>query len=183
MQAYSPPYHQVPILETARLRLRALQASDFDDYLELSKHPDVYRYLTGSEPTEEAMWTIALRLTGHWALQGFGFWGVEEKATGRFIGVLGFADGRRSIEPSVKGFPEIGWVLAAHAHGRGYATEGVTAALAWADAHFGPVRMVCLMDPANVASRRVAEKFGFREFARTTYHGEPALLLERLPVS
>jgi len=183
MPEFSPPYHPVPILETARLRLRALQASDFDEYFELSKHPDVYRYLTGSEPSEEAMWTVALRLTGHWALQGFGFWGVEEKASGRFIGVLGFADARRDIEPSIKGFPEMGWVLAAHAHGQGYASEGVAAALAWAEAHFGPVRIVCLMDAANLASRRVAEKFGFKEFARTTYHGEPSLLLERLPAS
>lgn len=181
MPEFSSPYHQVPILETERLRLRALQASDFDEYLEMSKHPDVYRFLTGTEPDEEAMWIVSLRIAGHWALQGFGFWAIEEKASGRFIGVLGFVDGKRTIEPTIKGFPEIGWVLAAHAHGKGYATEGVTAALAWGDAHFGNVRMTCLMDPDNTASRRVAEKFGFREFARTTYHGGPALLLERLP--
>ena len=179
MPDFSPPFHQVPIVETARLRLRAFQLADFDAYLAMSRHPDVYRYLTGTEPSEEAMWIVALRMTGHWALQGFGFWAVEEKASGQFIGVLGFADARRDIEPAIKGYPEMGWVLAAHTHGQGYASEAVAAALAWAEGHFGPTRIFCLMDPANAASRRVAEKFGFREYARTTYHGEPALLLER----
>lgn len=181
MPAFSPPFHQVPIVETERLRLRAFQLSDFDTYFAMHQDPAVYRYLMPAPPVEEALWIVALRMTGHWALQGFGFWTVEEKASGQCIGVLGFADARRNIEPSIKGFPEMGWVLAGHAHGKGYATEAGTAALAWADAHFGPTRMVCLMDPDNAASRRVAEKFGFREFARPTYHGEPGLLLERLP--
>ncbi|MDO7873474.1 GNAT family N-acetyltransferase [Hymenobacter sp. ASUV-10] len=181
MPTYSPPFHQVPILETERLRLRSYQSADFPAYLAMMDDPAVYRYLTPGPPSEEESYTRILRMVGHWALRGFGFWAVEEKASGQFIGVLGFIEVMRQIEPSLKGYPEIGWVLAAPAHGKGYATEGVTAALAWADAHFGPTRMVCLMDPENVASRRVAEKFGFREFARTTYHGEPALLLERLP--
>jgi RimJ/RimL family protein N-acetyltransferase len=181
MPEFSPPYHQVPVLGTERLRLRALQLSDFDDYFAMSQDPAVYRFLTGSAPDEEAVWTVVLRLTGHWALQGFGYWAVEEKAGGRFCGVVGFADGKRTIEPAIKGFPEVGWVLAPHAHGKGYATEAVTAAMTWADAHFGAVRMVCIMDTEHAVSRRVAEKFGFREFARTTYHGEPTLMLERLP--
>ncbi|WP_345234947.1 GNAT family N-acetyltransferase [Hymenobacter saemangeumensis] len=175
----APPYQQTPVLETERLCLRGYQLADLDAYLAIWQAPAFYRYLSPRPMVEEEVWTMMLRSVGHWALQGFGFWAVEEKASGRFIGAVGFADGKRHIEPSIKGVPEIGWVLAAAAHGQGYASEAVAAALAWGDQHFGGARTVCIMDPDNLASRRVAEKFGYREFARTTYKGEPTLMMER----
>ena len=66
-----------------------------------------------------------LRYAGHWQWMGFGFWALEEKSTGAFAGELGFAEFKRELEPSIQGIPEIGWVLAPHAHGKGYATEAV----------------------------------------------------------
>ena len=41
--------------------------------------------------------------------------------------------------------------------------------------------MVCIIDPDNTPSLRVAERCGFHEYARTTYKGEAIILLERLP--
>jgi RimJ/RimL family protein N-acetyltransferase len=38
------------------------------------------------------------------------------------------------MQPSLGSAPEAGWVMAPRAHGKGYATEAVRAALAWADA-------------------------------------------------
>ena len=66
-------------------------------------------------------------------------------------------------------------MLAPWAHGKGFATEAVRAILAWGAAHLGG-RTVCMIDPANLASIRVAEKCGYKEFARTTYKGEPTIL-------
>jgi RimJ/RimL family protein N-acetyltransferase len=77
--------------------------------------------------------------------------------------------------------PECGWSLATPAHGKGYATEAVRSVLAWGDAHFGKVRMACIIAPENAASLRVAEKTGFRVAQRTTYKGEPTLMLYRDP--
>jgi RimJ/RimL family protein N-acetyltransferase len=110
---------------------------------------------------------------------GFGFWALEEKATGAFAGELGFAEFKRAIEPSVEGTPEVGWVLAPHAQGKGYATEAVRAAIAWGDGQLGSSRTVCLIHPENVRSIRVAEKCGFREFRRTSYRGEATTIFER----
>ncbi|HWG85795.1 MAG TPA: GNAT family N-acetyltransferase, partial [Deinococcales bacterium] len=75
-------------------------------------------------------------------------------------------------------------VLAPWAHGRGFATEAVRAALAWADRNVvgqpgGPARVVCIISPGNAASLRVAAKCGFRETARGTYKGDEVLVLER----
>ncbi len=174
--------HQVPVLETTRLLLRGYKLTDFTDYVSMWAAPQVYRYLSPRPMLEEEVWATLLRSVGHWALMGYGFWAVEEKATGRFIGAVGFADPKRDIKPASNGAPEIGWVLAAHAHGQGYATEAVEAALAWADMHFGPVRTVCIIHPKNEASLRVAHKFGYQEYHRTTYHDQPTVMLERAPV-
>jgi len=176
-----PPL-EVPVLDTGRLLLRGYRLSDLEGYLAMWQQPAFYRYLSPRPMAEEEVWPMMLRSTGHWALQGFGFWAVEEKATGRFIGAIGFADARRDITPSIKGTPEMGWVLAADTHGQGYASEAVAAALAWGDAHFNGARTVCIMDPDNHASRRLAEKFGYQEFARATYKGEPTLMMERQPL-
>ncbi len=111
---------------------------------------------------------------------GFGYWALEEKASGRLAGQVGFGDFRRDIKPSIEGVPEIGWVLAPWSQGQGYATEAVKAALGWLEANFGEsCRSVCLIAPENLASLRVAEKCGYREYLRTRYHDGPAVLLER----
>ena len=110
---------------------------------------------------------------------GYGFWAVEEKGTGRFLGEVGFADFKRNIAPTLDGMPEIGWVLAPYAHGRGIATEAVGAALAWADGHLDADHTACLIAPANEASRRVAEKQDYEMFANTVFRDSPTLILRR----
>jgi RimJ/RimL family protein N-acetyltransferase len=173
------PAVQVPVLETERIRLRGHRLGDLDACAAMWADPKVIRYTTRKPLTEEESWTRLLRYVGHWALMGFGYWVVEEKATGRFAGEIGFADFKRDVEPSLKGVPEIGWVLAPPAHGKGYATEAVRAAVAWCDANFGAVRTACLIDPENLASIRVAKKCGYREVQRTSYKDRPILMFVR----
>jgi RimJ/RimL family protein N-acetyltransferase len=167
-------------IDTARLTLRPHRIEDFAESAALWADPIVVRHIGGKPFTEEASWGRVLRYIGHWAALGFGYWVVREKDSGRFVGEVGFADFKRAIEPSFGGAPEMGWVLAPSTHGRGYATEAVRAALAWAEAHFGRAqRVVCMIDPDNEASRRVALRCGFAETARTVYNGEPVVLYER----
>jgi len=141
--------------------------------------PLVTRYIGGKPFSGEEVWARLLRYVGHWSWMGFGHWAVEEKATGRFVGELGFADFKRDIQPSLKGVPEIGWVLDSRAHGKGYATEGVRAALAWGEGRFGPVETACIIHPENLPSIRVAEKCGYRESLRTVYKNQPTILFFR----
>ena len=100
--------------------------------------------------------------------------------TGAFVGEVGFADYRRDLQPSIHGTPEIGWALMPAAQGRGIATEAVRAAVAWGDGAFADPRTVCIIDPGNLPSLRVAEKLGYRAILQTVYKGDPTLLLERL---
>ncbi len=179
MPMSSPFAAAAPTLETERLVLRTHSIADFTESLALWSDPEVTRFIGGRPFTQEEIWSRLIRYVGHWALLGFGYWAVEEKASGRFLGEVGFADFRRVIEPSFDGMPEIGWVIAPHAHGRGYATEAVRAAISWGDEHFGAARTVCIIAPENRPSIRVAEKCGYREFLRTTYKDSPTIVFVR----
>ncbi|HEX3745774.1 MAG TPA: GNAT family N-acetyltransferase [Bryobacteraceae bacterium] len=167
----------VPVLETARLLLRGHCLSDFPACAAMWADPAVSRQLGRKPFTEEESWTRLLRYVGHWSLLGFGYWVVEEKASGRFAGEVGFADYKRDMESTVKELPEIGWVLAPWAHGNGYATEAARASLAWGDARFS--RTTCIVSPDNLASLRVAGKCGYRELQLSLYKGNPIVVLVR----
>jgi RimJ/RimL family protein N-acetyltransferase len=168
-----------PVIETERLILRAHRPDDFAACAAMWALPEVVRYIGGKPFSVEEVWSRVLRYAGHWQWMGFGFWALEEKSTGTFAGDLGFAEFKREIEPSILGIPEVGWVLAPHAQGKGYATEALRAIVAWGDRHFDRARTVCLIHPENQPSLRVAEKCGYKEFHRTTYKGQPTILLER----
>ena len=169
----------VPVIETARLRLRRHDAGDLDACAAMWADPFVTRHIGGRPFSREEVWARILRYVGHWTLMGYGYWALVEKESGSFIGDLGFADFKRDLDPSLGDDPEIGWVLATRVHGRGYATEAVSAAVAWGERCFGPRRTVCLIDPDNAASIRVAGKCGYRELRRTTYKGEPTIVFAR----
>ncbi len=170
----------VPELETLRLVLGGHRREHFADLLEMWSEPEVTRHIGGRPFTREEIWTRLLRYVGHWQMCGFGYWTAHEKATGRFVGELGFADYKRDMEPDLAGTPEIGWVLSPSAHGRGLATEAVRAILAWGDEHLPLARTWCLIRPGNLASLAVAGKVGYREFGRTTYKGSDCILLDRV---
>ena len=178
VRSAAPPV--VPVLDTPRLRLRGFRADDFDPWVAMSREPAYYQYFGPAPLPVEEVWKLLLRSAGHWVVMGYGFWAVDEKATGQFVGAVGFLNLKRAVEPPLGEAPEVGWVFSPAVHGRGYATEAVAAALAWGASHFGPVRTVCIIHPDNQPSLRLAAKCGFCEYARTTYHEQPLVLLERL---
>lgn len=168
-----------PVIETERLRLRGRTLEDFEFFREMWSDPKVTRYIDGKPRSEEDTWTKFLRMTGLWAMLGFGYWVVEEKASGRPVGEAGFADFRRVITPSLKGTPEMGWAFASFAHGKGYATEAVIASAQWGDEFFNGARTCCIIGMGNDPSVRVAEKAGFVSAGTADYHGEDVHLFYR----
>jgi RimJ/RimL family protein N-acetyltransferase len=171
-------FNEAPTVETDRLILRAYRLEDFPHAAAAWADPEVVRYI-GRPSTEEESWARFLRNVALWPMLGYGYWAATEKSTGRWLGDVGFADFKRALEPSLKGVPEIGWVLASGSHGRGYATEAARAALQWLTSALGHQRTVCIIDDRNRPSVRVAEKCGYREFARAQYKGSNVVMLER----
>ena len=168
----------IPVIETERLRMRGHLVSDLDAVAAMWGDPEVTRYISGKPATREESWARLVRYVGHWALMGYGFWLIEEKATRRFVGEAGFADFKREMEPHLDA-PEQGWAMARWAQGQGFASEALAAQLAWAEDHFGRVPFACMIAPENAPSIRLAEKHAYREFARSSYKGEQSILFRR----
>jgi RimJ/RimL family protein N-acetyltransferase len=171
-----------PELETARLTLCAHRLEDLDDCAAMWADPNVVKYIGGRTSTRQDTWFRLLRYVGHWSLMGYGYWVLREKTTGRFVGEAGFADFKREwlLEHGAESSPEAGWALASWAHGAGFATEAVREILRWGDLRFGGRKTICTIDPANVASIRVAEKCGYSASVHALDHGTLIVLFERL---
>jgi RimJ/RimL family protein N-acetyltransferase len=171
----------VPTLETERLLLRAHREDDLAAQARTMADPTVVRHLGGTPFTREDSWRRILAARGLWALLGYGYWAVERKEDTALIGQVGFADFKREMEPAIEGLPEMGWIFAPQAQGRGYAAEAVTAALAWADETLAGREIVAIIDPDNVRSIRIAERAGFSARGEAIYRGAPILLFRRSP--
>jgi RimJ/RimL family protein N-acetyltransferase len=163
-------------LQTDRLTLRPHGLADFEECAAMWGDPAVTRHIGGVPFARSDVWARLLRYAGHWTLQGFGFWAVRERETGVFVGDVGCMEFRRELEPALE-YPECGWVLAAAAHGKGYATEAVRAVMAWADTQFA--RTNCIIDVDNEPSLRVAAKCGYLRIRDGVLGNTPVVVFER----
>jgi RimJ/RimL family protein N-acetyltransferase len=167
------------ILETDRLTLEPLALSDFDAQHALWSQEPVYRHITGKPMSREEVWLRLLRDIGHWQALGHGNWSVKLKTTGQHIGVIGVFDFQREIDPPLDAL-ETGWVFDAAIHGQGYASEALKATLAFADQTLKARRTLCMINPDNASSLKLAERHGYKRLRTSLFHSQPVLVLERL---
>ena len=170
---------KAPLLMTPRTRLRAHQSADFPDCAAIWGDLRTMRFIGGEPQSKQASWFRLLRYGGMWSMQGYGFWAIECRATGVYLGDAGFMDAKRGLA-GLDGKIEAGWVLAPDATGKGLATEVMGAILGWADERLAHRRIACIIDPGNVASLNVAQKLGFKEVDRPTFEDRPIVLLYRV---
>lgn len=141
-----------PTLQTDRLTLRPLGEKDLP-YVTAFFASDRAHFVGGSVPADQAWRSLAAEI-GHWSLRGYGRWGVEERATGTPVGLVGLWN------PAGWPEPEIGWNLWAGQEGKGYATEAARAARRHAYDTLGWTTVISLVDPANHPSAAVARRLG-----------------------
>lgn len=148
--------HAPKQLDTPRLLLRQWQNDDIEGYAPLCADPEVMRYLGGNTMSREDSWRHMAVLAGHWQLKGFGQWAVEEKASGDFVGRVGF------LEPD--GWPgfELGWTIASGFQRQGLAREAAQACLDWAFRQAEVPEVISIIHPDNLASRQLALTLGER---------------------
>lgn len=165
-----------PILHTDRLTLTGHCIDDLDDLAAMWAEPAVYSMIGGVARSREEVWIRLLRSIGQWQAFGYGSW-VLRDATGAFVGEIGLIEARRAIDPPLTA-PEVGWTLSPAAHGQGYASEALAAILDWTDAK-GITATVCIIDPDNAPSLRLASRVGYLVKQEGTYREKPILILER----
>ena len=145
------------ILETNRLILRHLVMDDLDDLFALYCDPEIRQYfpegiLNLAETKEELEW----HMHGHPKYPELGLWATIHKETGKFIGRCGLLpweiDDRLEVE--------IAYLLDKSFWHQGLATEAAQGILKYGFEKLNLSRLICLIDPENVSSQRVAERIG-----------------------
>jgi RimJ/RimL family protein N-acetyltransferase len=160
-----------PTLATARLRLRLPVAADLEPLAVINADPSVTRYLGNGETLDLlGSWRQLAAAIGHWAMLGYGLFIVERRSDGAFVGRVGL------LEPATWPGLEIAWTIAPGHWGQGYATEAGAAVRDWAFGTLGKPRLISLIDPANAASLRVAEKIGERDAGTAEMFGRKVRL-------
>jgi RimJ/RimL family protein N-acetyltransferase len=145
------------ILVTERLILRHWRASDREPFAAMNADPRVMEFMPQTLSREESD-ALVDRIEAHLHQRGFGLCAVELVATGSFIGFIGLSvpNFKAPFMPCV----EIGWRLAAHAWGSGFATEGARGMAAYAFNALKLESIVSFTTEQNVRSLRVMEKLG-----------------------
>ena len=169
----------IPALESERLLLRGARLQDFPEHAAMWSDPRTRAYFQNYPYSEEDTWMRFQRNFGQWHLFGYGWWVVEDKASRRYAGSIGFFQAKRAIDVPYGDQPEAGWVIAPDFHRRGYAREALGTALAWADAHIEAQNSWCMINPENLPSRKVAEAAGYHQAQAADYKGAPVMTFLR----
>jgi RimJ/RimL family protein N-acetyltransferase len=154
------------IFETERLRFRELVSSDLDFVFSMLGDPRVMRFYPKVLSREESQAWIDRQRT-RYREQGWGLWLAIEKATGDPVGQIGL------VRQTISGGPEdeIGYLLAASAWGKGFATEGARGTRDLAFGPLGRARVISLIRPENVPSQKVALRTGLSPGMRVPFVG------------
>ena len=136
--------------------------------LQVFGDPEVMRFGDGVQTKEWVQSWLRTCLERYYQTWGFGPYAMVETHSGNIIGYCGLF-----FFPDINGQAEveIGYRLARSAWGQGYATEAASAVRGYAFTSLGIRRLIALIDPANVASIRVAEKIGMRYEADVMLEG------------
>lgn len=137
--------------------LRHLEMSDVDALLGIFSDPEAMRYYPGTKSRSEAEDWVRGNLRSY-REHGFGLWAAVLKDSGEFAGQCGLA----AQEVDGKDEVEIGYLFLRRFWGRGLATEAARACRDYGFDTLHRDRLISLIDPTNLASRRVAEKVGMR---------------------
>ena len=143
-------------ISTERLIMRSWRESDLAPWEAMNADPEVRQYL-GPLLTFEQASAWVLNFQDDLDRYGFGFWALEVRASGEFIGFTGL--GTVDEVMPITGV-EIGWRLARPAWGHGYATEAALAALAYGFDIMGRPEIVAVTMARNLRSRAVMQRIG-----------------------
>jgi len=147
-------------IKTKRLILRPWQETDLRPFAALNADPKVREFFPSILSREESD-SLAHRMRAKIEERGWGKWAVGVPGIADFIGFIGLNSEDESFFPDhLSTAVEIGWRLAHDHWGKGYATEGATAVLAYGFENLNLKEIVSVATEQNMRSRRIMEKIG-----------------------
>jgi len=145
------------ILETKRLLLRHQTLDDLDSLWALYCNPNITKYIPDAPRSyEEAKEELEWHMNGHPKYPELGLWATIHKETGKFIGRCGLLPWTIDNQFDI----EVAYTLTEEYWGQGLATEAAQGILNYGFENLGLSRLICLIDPENIASQKVSEKIG-----------------------
>jgi len=164
----------VPVIETARLRLRRLDLDDMPAWEAYFADAEASRW-NGGPLTPNQAWMRFCAEIGHWSATGFGVWAVEEKARRRFTGVSGF------WRLEGWGVTELTFFTVAEHRRKGFAEEAARAALGCAYDKWGWRDVETVARDENAAALALIAKLGAERIDRRDFPDGHARDVFRLP--
>ena len=148
----------IPRLETERLILRAIDPDrDLDGGAAAMADEETVRYIGGKTMNRAEAWRNMAMVMGHWQIRGYGFFSVEEKATGQWVGRVG------PWFPEAWPEPEVGWMITREHWAKGYGAEAGRASIDYARDVLGWTRVIHAILEGNLGSAALAEKLGSKK--------------------
>ena len=154
------------VLETERLKLRLMRLDDLQNLLGIFSDAEAMQFYPSTMDEYQTRQWIQRTLI-RYEKDGFGLWIVELRDSGEFVGQCGLIAQNVNEKPEV----EIGYLFLRRWWGRGLATEAACACRDFGFRKLGLKRLISIIDPENIASRRVAEKVGMKVVGETEMWG------------
>lgn len=144
------------MIETERLILRAFRDEDRAPFAAINGDPRVADWLGGVRD-RAASDELIDRINAGIAQNGYDFWAAVRKSDDVLVGMIGL---RMELHDPPAPCLEMGWRLAVAAQGRGLATEGAAAALAWGFETQPVDEILAWTAATNLASQAVMRRIG-----------------------
>ena len=149
-------------VETPRLILRELLASDAEGMFELDSDPLVHKYL-GNKPIEhiDESRKIIDFIREQYISNGIGRWAVIEKSTNTFLGWSGL----KLVTDTINGhnnYYDLGYRIIPRYWGKGYASESAIASVQYGFDTMGLKEIFGIAEEGNIASQNVLQKAGLK---------------------
>lgn len=148
------PWH---IFDTVRLTLRETIVVDVDEFYRIYQEPIITRHTEALyRNIEEERTYVKEYIQKIYGFYGYGIWTVLLRETKEVIGRAGLS--------WREGFPhpEMGFLIAAHHHRKGYAEEACRGILKFAAEELRLDAVQALIHPENIPSINLCRKLGFR---------------------
>jgi len=163
--------HAHVVLETERLILRHLTPDDVDAVFAVIGDPETMKFYPQRFTRDDAVCWVT-RNQERYRVDGFGLFAVVLKASGEIIGYCGVV--RQNVEGEA--MLEVGYQFRRDHWGHGYASEAARACMTHAFRNLKAEKVISLILPDNLPSRRVAERNGMTIERRVIFHELPHLM-------
>ncbi len=158
-------------LETERLILRYFTLEDVDAVFAVIGDPETMKFYPQRFTRDDAMRWVT-KSQDRYRRDGYALFAVVLKSNGQVIGNCGLM--RQEIEG--ESLIEVGYHFRRDYWGQGYATEAARGCMAYAFGHLKADKVVSLILPENLPSRRVAERNGMTVERQVMFHDLPHLM-------